>query len=123
MNTAQKIQKSFEIIEAAAVKGERCPMNWDLPIMYAVGVLAREGKIKSEISGHNYRQVTILVGPNAGKSTAPDPSMARIWMVIGKTTIKNGEPWTFQARKDAAEMRVMARQRRLNVAARQKMHQ
>lgn len=119
MNTAQKIKRSFEIIEAAAVAGQRCPMNWDLPITGAPGVLAREGKIKIEISGHNYRQVTILVGPHAGKVTAPDPSGARIWMIIGKATIRNGETWTPQVRKDNAEMRAAARERRLNIAARQ----
>ena len=119
MNTRQKVQKSFEMIEAAAVKGVRCPMNWDLPIMSSPSELARAGKIKIEISGRNYRQVTILVGPNAGKSTAPDPSGARIWMVIGKTTIRNGEPYSFQVRENNAEMRAAARQRRLNIAARQ----
>lgn len=119
MNTAQKIRKSFELIEAAAVKGSRCPMNWDLPIMSAAGKLAREGKIKIEISGHNYRTVTILVGPHTGKATAADPSGAHVWMTIGKTTVRNGETWTPQVRKDAAERRAAARQRRLNIAARQ----
>lgn len=118
MNTNQKIRKSFEMIEAAAVNGDRCPMGWDLPLIGAPGILARDGKIKIEISGHNYRQVTILTGPNAGRATAPNPSGAMAWMIIGKTTLRNGKEWTPKVRQDAVEMRAAARQRRLNVAAR-----
>ena len=124
MNTRQKINASFAIIECAAANGERCPMNWDLPISSAPGHLAREGKIRIDISGHNYRQVTILVGPYAGKSTSPDPSGALPWMVVAKITTRNGVPWTAaQRRKDTAERREAARQRRLNVTARARQTQ
>lgn len=46
--------------------------------------LARDGRIEFSVSGHNWRTVKILVGPNAGKSTAPEPNGHRIYMVCDK---------------------------------------
>ena len=51
-------------------------------VLYSI--LAKEGKIEFEISGHNWRTVKILVGPCAGKSTAPNPGGHKAWMVGDK---------------------------------------
>lgn len=73
----------FDILEACAVTGERCPDNETKGLGRAlIPDLARAGRIRIDISGHNYRTVTILTGPHAGKSTAPDPSGRRVWRTI-----------------------------------------
>jgi hypothetical protein len=106
--TEQKIASAFSMIEAAAVKGVRCPENYDLPLTTAAVALAKQGKIKIEISGRNYRQVTILVGPNAGKTTAPNPKGHSTWMVLGTTKFRNGlrvNPQVESDRRKAAQER------------------
>jgi hypothetical protein len=35
---------------------------------------ARSGKIRIDVYPHNWRVVTIMTGPQAGKSTAPAPN-------------------------------------------------
>ena len=68
--------QAFELIERAAIAGARCPKRKPHgPIMgKAVRVLSRCGFIATELFGHNFRQATILVGPNAGKKTAAAPA-------------------------------------------------
>lgn len=85
-----KLDETFAAIEAAAVAGERCPMSQPYGPLNAgaVTALCREGKIRVYISQHNWRTVTILVGPNTGKSTKWDGT--RIWKVVGKVTTING---------------------------------
>lgn len=67
------IARTLAQIEAAAAKGERCPTNDLFPNSAAIGVLCRRGNIRVEVSMHNFRQVTILTGPHAGKSTQAPP--------------------------------------------------
>lgn len=68
------LDKAFSALEAAAAKGERCPQNSpDGIISDDISELARLGRVRSEIFAHNWRVVTILTGPHAGKKTAPCP--------------------------------------------------
>lgn len=71
---------------AVAVSGERCPANETNGIGATnVSKLCRRGDIRIDISGRNYRQVHILTGPHAGKSTAPNPDGRKTWKTIGQT--------------------------------------
>ena len=47
----------------------------------AYGALAQAGKIKIEISGHNWRRVTILWGEHAGRKTPPNPHGHKVYLV------------------------------------------
>lgn len=91
------LDKAFEIVCAAAVQGERCPENGSGVAHSVLPALAREGRIRIDISRHNYRTVTILQGPHKGKSTKPDPTGARIWKTITKDgNVVNGKPYRFE---------------------------
>jgi hypothetical protein len=76
--------KVLKLLEIAARDGARCPMNAELPVgaRQMLPHLAREGKIKIEVSGHNWRVVTILEGPEKGKKTAPDPTGSLPYITI-----------------------------------------
>lgn len=66
---------AFAMLERAAIAGERCPITGTGGLTSGLTtVLASEGKIRIEIYPHNFRRVTILVGPNAGKTTADPPN-------------------------------------------------
>lgn len=92
---AQQIEQAFQMLEAAAVAGMRCPADktqgGSLPDG-AVSELWRRGKIKSEVSGRNFRQITILVGPHAGKKTAPNPEGHVVWKINGRSVLLPPEP-------------------------------
>lgn len=91
-------EEAFKLLEDAAVKGERCPQtrpHGPLPQKW-IGILARAGRIRSEVFQHNYRVVTILEGPNAGKSTKPSGSSKRPYMVTTRDgTFINGKQQDF----------------------------
>lgn len=79
----EALDNCFASIERAACEGARCPTNGNCGVETAYVIeLARQGRIRIEISGHNYRTVTILTGPNAGKRTRPDPSGRMSWRVF-----------------------------------------
>lgn len=82
------IEAAYALIEKAAVEGRRCPQNDDIEggSTTVVG-LAHSGRIRIGIFAHNWRQITILQGEHAGKSTAPAPGNAR---APYKTIDKNG---------------------------------
>ena len=65
--------RDLELIAEAADKKERCPKTGEFgPLKsHNISVLMKEGYIRSEVYRHNYRVITILKGPHAGKSTAP----------------------------------------------------
>ena len=105
MNGRRTLDETFAILVAAALKGERCPLShWErtpdqrrvekppqLIDNGAISKLAKQGKILIEISGRNYRTITILVGEHAGKYTAVDPTGAHVWQTIGvKRTLNTG---------------------------------
>ena len=83
------LDRAFDILERAAVNGERCPCargpNKISGITNkAIITLARTGRIFIEVSAHNWRRVTILTGPHKGKSTAPNPlKSARAHLTVG----------------------------------------
>jgi hypothetical protein len=83
------LDRAFAVLEGAAVRGDRCPKSHGpesegLDSQY-VSALARIGRIAVEISSKNFRRVTILTGPNAGKSTAANPDKkARVYQTIDK---------------------------------------
>lgn len=68
------LKDAFALLEAAAVAGERCPVSGGGLTSGLTTDLAIDGKIKVEIYAKNFRRVTILVGPNAGKTTADPPN-------------------------------------------------
>jgi hypothetical protein len=74
--------RTFAMVETAAVKRERCPQNHELPKGGSLPKLAREGRIRIQISGHNWRQVVILAGPHKGTRTAPNPQGHGAWQIL-----------------------------------------
>lgn len=78
--------KVFEILVAAAIKGGPCPKNHPQgPLCpYAVKMLMRERRIRSDLIGRAFRQVTILVGPHAGRQTQAHPGDKLPWRISGK---------------------------------------
>jgi hypothetical protein len=81
-----KFDTDFNLLVAAAVAGQRCPMsNPHGPLKCrSITELVREGKIRSEVYTHNYRVVTILAGPHRGAATAPAPRGAQLYVVNGR---------------------------------------
>lgn len=83
----QKIDaKAFAMLEQAAVAKQRCPMthpHGPIPTG-SISRLAEDDKVYSETFALNFRRVTILVGPHAGKRTA-DPTVGdgRPYKTIG----------------------------------------
>jgi hypothetical protein len=77
MTRSARIESTFAVLEAAAIAGERCPMSAphcaDGINGHDVSVLVKTGRVLIEISSRNWRVITILTGPNAGRSTAADP--------------------------------------------------
>jgi len=69
-----EIDAAFISMERAAAKGVRCPVNKTFDVTsYRTMALAKAGRIKIEVYAHNWRVVTILTGPHAGKTTAMPP--------------------------------------------------
>jgi hypothetical protein len=67
--------EAFAMLERAAVNGCRCPVSrTDGLTSQLTGNLARAGQIRIDVYPHNWRVVTILTGPNAGRATAPPPN-------------------------------------------------
>lgn len=78
--------EAFAMLEQAAMAGERCPKAKTAGLTSILtSALARAGKIQIDVYPHNWRVVTILVGPNAGKATmgAPNPHW-RPYLTIAK---------------------------------------
>lgn len=92
------LARAFALIEAAAIQNRRCPMNDQVPGRSgAFSELARAGRIRVEVFKHNFRQVTILTGPHAGKKTAAPLLMKgnaqKPYLVVDKGgTFRNGTP-------------------------------
>lgn len=92
------MERAFHLIEQAAIKGERCPINKSPEVNEgqlqsgAVSALCREGRILVEISGRNWRQATILTGKHAGKKTAPNPKGDHVYKTVGTKVTLNLRP-------------------------------
>lgn len=66
---------AFGEIEAAAIVGARCPVRGTGHVTGSTArELARQGRIRIDVYGQNWRVVTILVGPHRGKHTALPPN-------------------------------------------------
>jgi len=85
----------FSMLERYAIDGQRCPPN----VRYGdegispgtLAELARRGDIRVEYAGNNFRRVFILVGPHAGKSTAPNTKDWKPWMILNKDGMARNE--------------------------------
>ena len=84
VRSAKRIEETFALIEAAAIAGARCPQGYPYGPLDndAMQWLYRSGRIRGEIMAHNFRRVTILTGPHAGKRTADPPKAGRVWRTI-----------------------------------------
>jgi hypothetical protein len=95
-----ELDKALALLVDIASAGARCPATCgpdahSLLRSEHIVYLAKRGDIRSEISGRNWRQITILTGPHAGKKTAPNPNeKARVW----RTMDANGVEWNTIAR-------------------------
>lgn len=69
----------MHMLEDYASRGERCPTATMFAervagdVRRALHRLQYRGRIRVQVFGHNYRVVTILTGPLAGKQTKPAP--------------------------------------------------
>lgn len=85
----KNLDKAFAILEACAVAGERCPITAGptahrFLVSGHTSALAKSGRIFIEISGQNFRRITILTGTNKGRSTASNPDTgAHVWQTVG----------------------------------------
>lgn len=70
--------EAFELLQRCALAGERCPKSNTASGFTSIltSALARAGQIRIDIYPHNWRVVTIVVGPHRGKATAPCPNRA-----------------------------------------------
>ena len=96
----------WELVQECADKGERCPdrdkfncflEKRGLPMSHRgvdLAALAREGKLRIEISALNYRVVEIAEGPHKGKRTQAPRTNAKPHLVIDK----NGSHHTYRGR-------------------------
>lgn len=85
----QAIERSFALIEEAALKGERAPQGHPHGPLGngTVTALYRTGRIRGAIYQNNWRVLTILTGPNAGKSTASPPTSGRPHLIIDRNSV------------------------------------
>ncbi len=82
-HSPETLDQTFAILEGYAIRGERCPENGTNGIEPGViPALARAGRLRIEISGHNFRRVTLPTGAHAGAATASDPTGAQPWKTI-----------------------------------------
>jgi hypothetical protein len=93
----ENLDRAFALLVECAVKGERCPITSgpnEHPFLRAahISALAHDGRVKVEISGRNWRRVTITTGKHAGESTAANPNdFATTYLIIDKNgTLKIG---------------------------------
>lgn len=95
---------AWEAIQPCARDGLRCPENHTGFINTdSLSRLAWQGKLRIEISGHNWRTVKILQGEHAGKSTKPNPTGHRVWKIIdenGSMMIRREQSVSLSPRSD-----------------------
>jgi hypothetical protein len=64
-------KEAFEMLERIALAGDRCPTaGTDGLTSQLTSDLARRGDLRIDVYAKNYRVITILTGPNAGRHTA-----------------------------------------------------
>lgn len=83
-----KLERTYLLIEAAAVAGERCPQgkpHGPLDSQYTTK-LCRQGRLRIEVFAPNWRVATILTGPHSGESTMAAPNGGKPYVIVGKQT-------------------------------------
>jgi hypothetical protein len=96
MSAMVDIEPLFSILTSIAMAGDRCPNNDGLQdllhraayptinIQNALTRLTRDGRIRVEVGGMNYRVIKIMEGRAAGKRTAvPSGAPWRPRLIIG----------------------------------------
>jgi len=92
-----KAECIFNILDAAAAQGARCPANEAIAgqlrcegIEVSVGTisgivsrLAHDGRIVVRIYSHNYREVVVCDGIHRGRGTLPPPVDGKSYKVVG----------------------------------------
>jgi len=78
LTSPENLDRAFEILCACADKGQRCPpasghAAHSFLKSAHTSALAKQGKIRIEVFAHNWRVITILVGPHKGKHTELSP--------------------------------------------------
>jgi len=81
-HSRQSLEDTFNLIVETALHKWRCPDNGRINSSQLTA-LARQGRLRIDISGRSYRTVYILSGPHTGLSTAPDPDSGRVFKSIG----------------------------------------
>jgi hypothetical protein len=113
-------KESFDVLVKAALANERCPMNarGTFITSHSVSALAHMGWIKVEISGHNWRSVTILEGPHRGASTKHQPHGWLVYKIVDKngTRVLDDEG-VWRSPDEAKERRRQNRRERERAAA------
>jgi len=73
--TPELLQQQFDLIVRAALNHQRCPVcePYGPIIENAIKRMRALGWVDWEVGYRGWRQATILVGPHAGKVTAPNP--------------------------------------------------
>lgn len=98
--TPAQLDAAFAELEQAAVKGLRC-FTGRSKITTA---LAREGRISVEVYAKNFRRVTILMGPHAGKQTAsPENPNWRPYLVVGLDSRRAERPLSIAANQQRGQ--------------------
>jgi len=79
----------FNKLVECAIAGLRCPHNGTFGVTsQGMSQLARGGAIRVDISGHNWRTVTILRGPHHGRHTMADPEKLKVWKTVDRSGTK-----------------------------------
>ena len=78
----QRLEDTYNQVVEAALRKRRCPDNASINSAQLTA-LARQGRLRIDISGRSYRTVHVLTGPHAGLSTLPDPDKGRVFKSIG----------------------------------------
>ena len=100
---AAKEAHVYALVERAAIEGRRCPTNAEIaddlnksglikPVAAASipGVfrkLIQRRLVTVRIYGHNWRDVVIIKGPHAGKTTLPPPHGGKPYRILSSTSM------------------------------------
>jgi hypothetical protein len=84
--TPERIDRAFRLVEAAAVKSERCPQTTPFGPLESCAFekLIALRLVDSEIYFKNYRVAVLLVGPHAGKRTLLPKGAIKPWKINGR---------------------------------------